>query len=171
MKTFDWKTAILDVLAIDEGANQALLKHVHPKVWRAELPEGSGKKTIASTFAHIHNARLMWLKMTGKRTGLPAPLDRHRCTKRQAALALTRSAEAVARHIGSALERPDGRISGFPPNAVAFLCYLVSHDAHHRGQIFLLSRQLGHRLPGAAAYGVWQWNRIRSSLPVRRRRA
>jgi len=71
MKTFDWKTAILDVLAIDEGANQALLKHVHPKVWRAELPEGSGKKTIASTFAHIHNVRLMWLKMTGKRSGLP----------------------------------------------------------------------------------------------------
>jgi len=113
MKTFDWKTAILDVLAIDEGANQALLKHIHPKVWRAELPEGSGKKTIASTFAHIHNVRLMWLKVTGKRTGLPVPLDRHRCTKRQAALALTRSAEAVSRHIRSALEasgRPHFRV-------------------------------------------------------------
>jgi uncharacterized damage-inducible protein DinB len=81
------------------------------------------------------------------------------------------SAEALSRHVASALERPDGRIGGFPPNAIAFLCYLVSHDAHHRGQIFLLSRQLGHRLPGAAAYGAWQWDKIKGSLRPRRRRA
>lgn len=132
-----------------------LLKHIHPKAWRSELPEGSGKKTTVSTFAHIHNCRLAWIKMTGKRTGLPASLDRHPCTKREAARALKKSAEALSRHIAAALERPDGRIKGFPLNAVAFLSYLVSHDAHHRGQVLLLSRQLGFRLPGAARYGVW----------------
>lgn len=162
-EALDARRAILETLAVNEAANEVLLRHVDRRAWRAPLPEGSGNKTIASVFAHIHNVRLMWLKMTGKRSGLPAALDRHRCTKRVVAAALPRSAEAIAAHIAAALEREDGRISGFPPNAVAFACYLMAHDAHHRGQIFLLSRQLGYRLPGAAAYGVWQWSRLRKA--------
>jgi uncharacterized damage-inducible protein DinB len=159
-KPIDFKKAVLDTYAINEAANQALLKHIDAQVWRVPLPEGSGSKTIASIFAHLHNVRLMWLKMTGKRSGLPAQLDRHRCTKKQVAAALARSAKVLSEHIGKALERKDGRISGFPPNAVAFMCYLLAHDAHHRGQIFMVSRQLGYRLAGAAAYGVWQWNKL-----------
>ena len=159
----DARRAILETWAVNEAANETLLEHIDPRAWRAGLPEGSGAKTIASLFAHIHNVRLMWLKMTGKRIGLPASVDRKRCTKRQVAAALPRSAEAISAHVAAALEREDGRISGFPPNAVAFACYLMAHDAHHRGQIFLLSRQLGYRLPGAARYGVWQWSRLRKA--------
>jgi uncharacterized damage-inducible protein DinB len=40
------------------------------------------------------------------------------------------------------------------------LSYLMAHDAHHRGQVFLLARQLGFRLPGAASYGVWHWSKL-----------
>jgi uncharacterized damage-inducible protein DinB len=35
--------------------------------------------------------------------------------------------------------------------------YLISHDAHHRGQICMLARQLGHTLPKAAGFGMWEW--------------
>ena len=34
------------------------------------------------------------------------------------------------------------------------LTYFV---AHHRGQIVMLGRQLGHRLPQDAIDGLWQW--------------
>jgi uncharacterized damage-inducible protein DinB len=169
-KPIDLKQAILHTYAISEAANQLLLQHVAPRAWRAALPEGSGKKTIASIFAHMHNVRLMWLKMTVRprrlpaarlwQAGLPARLDRRRCTKRQVARALARSAEAIVKVAETALAREDGRLPHFPPHAVAFLCYLLAHDAHHRGQILLLARQLGYRLPEAARYGIWQWSKL-----------
>jgi uncharacterized damage-inducible protein DinB len=36
---------------------------------------------------------------------------------------------------------------GFRPDVAGFLGYLIAHDAHHRGQITMLARQLGHPLP------------------------
>jgi uncharacterized damage-inducible protein DinB len=37
------------------------------------------------------------------------------------------------------------------------LTYFVAHEAHHRGQVVLLARQLGHRLPSSVTNGLWQW--------------
>jgi DinB family len=41
----------------------------------------------------------------------------------------------------------DGRIRGFRPDIAGLLAYLIAHDAHHRGQITMLARQIGHPLP------------------------
>jgi uncharacterized damage-inducible protein DinB len=38
--------------------------------------------------------------------------------------------------------------------------YMFCHEAHHRGQILMLARQLGYRLPDQAAYGAWQWDKL-----------
>ena len=38
------------------------------------------------------------------------------------------------------------------------LSYFVTHEGHHRGQIILLARQLGHRLPPEVTNGLWLWN-------------
>jgi uncharacterized damage-inducible protein DinB len=40
-----------------------------------------------------------------------------------------------------------------------FLCYFVAHEAHHRGQLIMLARQLGHRLPRDVENGLWQWKK------------
>jgi len=47
----------------------------------------------------------------------------------------------------------------FPNDIMHFLAYFVAHEAHHRGQIILLARQLNHRLPAAVTDGVWQWTK------------
>jgi uncharacterized damage-inducible protein DinB len=39
------------------------------------------------------------------------------------------------------------------------LAYFVAHEGHHRGQIVLLARQLGHRLPADLRNGLWQWTK------------
>jgi len=58
--------------------------------------------------------------------------------------------------LGGAL-RGEGRVRGFRPDAAGFLAYLISHDAHHRGQISMLARQLGHPISQKAMFGIWEW--------------
>ena len=37
------------------------------------------------------------------------------------------------------------------------LTYFVAHEAHHRGQIVMVARQTGHRLPVTTTAALWQW--------------
>jgi uncharacterized damage-inducible protein DinB len=37
------------------------------------------------------------------------------------------------------------------------LAYFVAHEGHHRGQIVMLARQLGYRLPAQVTGGLWHW--------------
>src|SRR5262249_27859276 len=39
------------------------------------------------------------------------------------------------------------------------LSYFVAHEGHHRGQLVLISRQLGHPIAPATAAGLWAWTR------------
>jgi len=52
---------------------------------------------------------------------------------------------------------PAASWQNFPTDLVHFLNYFVAHEAHHRGQLCLLARQLGHRLPREVTAGLWQW--------------
>jgi uncharacterized damage-inducible protein DinB len=98
----------------------------------------------------------MWLKSAAKGSDIPAPLDRVTVTPSQALRAVEQSRLALSVVISAALEG-DGRVKGFRPDVVGFLCYLVAHDAHHRGQIAMLARQSGHPLPQKAMFGMWEW--------------
>lgn len=48
-----------------------------------------------------------------------------------------------------------------PLDVPHILTYLVAHEGHHRGQIVMLARQLGHRLPSDVTAGLWHWTRRR----------
>lgn len=39
------------------------------------------------------------------------------------------------------------------------LAYFVAHEGHHRGQIVMLARQVGHRLPVEVTGGIWEWSK------------
>lgn len=39
------------------------------------------------------------------------------------------------------------------------LAYFVAHEAQHRGQIVLVARALGYRLPSGVTGGPWQWTK------------
>jgi hypothetical protein len=47
------------------------------------------------------------------------------------------------------------------PVGVEMLCYMLSHEAHHRGQVFMLAHQLGFPVPKEVAYRIWNWEKLR----------
>jgi uncharacterized damage-inducible protein DinB len=144
--------ALLNAFNTNNRINHYLIDNLPPGVWKAKPDKG---RTIAAIVAHMHNVRVMWLKAT-KAEETPEQLDRASVTPSQALHALESSRHALSLVISRALES-DGRVKGFRPDVAGFLGYLISHDAHHRGQITMLARQLGHPLPQKAMFGMWEW--------------
>jgi len=151
---FAFPCALINAFDSNERINQYLLENLPAEAWRAPTPDGKGRE-IAAIFAHMHNVRVMWLK-AAKAAEIPEQLDRLKCTPRTAAKALTESAQEL-RNLLEASANRDGKIKGFKPDVVGFVGYLISHDAHHRGQVTMLARQTGHPIPQKAMFGMWEW--------------
>jgi uncharacterized damage-inducible protein DinB len=151
---FDVVERLLAAYATNNRINEYLIKNVPAEAWAASPPGGKGR-SIPGIVGHIHNVRLMWLKAVGAAT-VPAKLEGNEFSKDEAIELLRLSTEAMMRVVEPSL-RSDGRIKGFKPDVTSFLGYLFAHDAHHRGQISMLARQLGHPLPQSAMFGMWEW--------------
>jgi uncharacterized damage-inducible protein DinB len=147
--------ALLNAFNTNNRINQYLIDSIPPAAWRAKPPDGKGR-TVAAIVAHMHNVRVMWLKVAAKGSKIPGQLDRAKVTPGQALRAIEHSRLALSVVISGALES-DGRVRGFRPDVAGFVAYLVAHDAHHRGQIAMLARQVGHPLPQKAMFGMWEW--------------
>jgi uncharacterized damage-inducible protein DinB len=152
---FPLTQSVLNAFDTNDRINQYLIENLPAPAWRADPPGGKGR-TIAAIVAHMHNVRVMWLKAAAKGSQIPEQLDRSSATPSQASKALEQSRAALAAVLKSALES-DGRVKGFRPDVAGFLGYLIAHDAHHRGQIAMLARQVGHPLPQKAVFGMWEW--------------
>ena len=153
---FDIRQSLLESYAVNERINQYLLENLSDAAWAADPPGGKGR-TIAAIAAHMHNVRHMWLVASAKGKPLPEKLDPATVTKKQAMHALAESAKCCAQLLGEALDHPEGKVKGFRPDVVGMFGYLISHDAHHRGQICSLARELGHSLPKPVSFGMWEW--------------
>jgi uncharacterized damage-inducible protein DinB len=147
--------ALLNCFNTNNRINQYLIDHLPTAAWKAKPLDGKGRN-IAAIVAHMHNVRVMWLK-AAKAEEIPEQLDRALVTPAQAMRGLENSRHALSVVISHALAG-DGRIRGFRPDVAGFIGYLIAHDAHHRGQIAMLARQLGHPLPQKAMFGMWEWN-------------
>lgn len=156
-KTFasELPVALLNAFNTNNRINQYLIDNLSPAAWNAAPPGGKGR-SIPAIVAHMHNVRIMWLKAANKNGEIPQSLHRAKVTPTQALRAMEHSRHALSVVISRALEG-DGRVKGFRPDVAGFLGYLISHDAHHRGQIAMLARQAGHPLPQKAMFGMWEW--------------
>ncbi|HWZ59787.1 MAG TPA: DinB family protein [Gemmatimonadaceae bacterium] len=153
--------SIGETYTINDRMNQLVLAHLDARAWRATLP-GQRGRTIAAIFAHVHNIRCKWIRLTAPHVGVPVRLDRTRCTPRQAGIALARSAaRCVAMLTDPELTtfHRDGWAKRWPVGP-SMLAYMITHDAHHRGQVCMLAHQLGYPLPNEVGYGIWAWERL-----------
>lgn len=157
--TLDLKRSLLETFAINQKANELLLANISEAVWQAPPPTGKGRN-IAAIASHIHNVRLMWLAAADKTAKLPAKLDDEKSSAAEISEALRKSAAAITKLLEAGLADPAGKVPNFRPDVVAFIGYLIAHDAHHRGQIGMLARQLGHAIPAKAGFGLWEWGTL-----------
>jgi uncharacterized damage-inducible protein DinB len=155
-----------EAFAVNDRMNQLVIEHLDPKAWRAKPPGNTGR-TIAAIFSHVHNIRRKWLRLSAPHLKLPPELDRSRCTPKQTRAALARSA-ALCGQMLAELGNPqksirkfhrDGWARPWTPGAAMF-AYMITHDAHHRGQVCLLAHQLGYPLVGKARYVLWSWEKL-----------
>jgi len=153
------------VFAANERMNQILIERLDSAAWRARPP--GNVRTIAAIFTHVHNVRTKWVRLTAPHLKLPRQLNRADCTRQQARAGLAESAARCEEMLAEALGGGE-RIKSFwrdgwarPwPVGVEMLCYMVSHEAHHRGQVMMLAHQLGFPLPKEVMYGIWNWEKL-----------
>lgn len=156
---------MLESWTVNDRMNQLVLEHLDPRAWRAQLPSGK-TRTIAAIFSHVHNIRCKWLRLSAPHRKPPPRLDRSRCTQKEVKRALAKSAALCSQMLTEALSRGrvkkfhrDGWARPWTPGAAMF-AYMITHEAHHRGQVCMLAHQLGFPLPGKAAYGIWGWEKL-----------
>lgn len=156
------------IFAANERLNQMLIEHLDPAAWEARPP---GKvRTIAAIFAHVHNVRTKWIRLSAPHLPVPAQLNRAHCTPAQAGAALAESAARCTEMLVDGLGKKgrvrtfvrDGWAQPWPPGA-EMLCYMVAHEAHHRGQVCMLAHQLGFRLSSQATSAMWSWEKLWNS--------
>ena len=159
--------AAVQIFAANERMNQMLIEHLDPRAWTAKPPNKA--RTIAAIFTHVHNVRTKWIRLTAPHLKLPPQLDRADCTPKQARAGLAESAARCVEMLAEAFGGGDGvRVDKFLrdgwarpwPVGPEMLCYMLSHEAHHRGQVCMLAHQLGFSLPIKVASGLWNWEKL-----------
>lgn len=161
----DLSSSIVSAWRTNNRVTIDLIECLPRALWDTPIPNVP-RKTIRTIVAHLHNSRCSWLKTLGSEHGIAVPesVDRSKVTLRQLVAALKRSSAGMEKLLKLGLER-GGQI---PPSkryvwrnlaldVPHVLTYFVGHEAHHRGQIVMVARQTGHKLPAQVLGGLWWW--------------
>jgi uncharacterized damage-inducible protein DinB len=162
----DLGRAAVKIFAANERMNQIVIEHLDPAAWNAKTP--GNVRTIAAIFTHVHNVRTKWIRLTAPHLKVPRRLNRTRCTLQQAGAGLAESAARCEEMLAEALGGNSGHIESFLrdgwakpwPVGPEMLCYMVAHEAHHRGQVCMLAHQLGFKLAGKVTSALWNWEKL-----------
>ena len=116
------------------------------------------KEMLARMEADYQTSRLLWLKAARPdlMDGLEKVGSGSRADHAALAAALDASAAAIERLVADAADG-EGRVKGFKPHVTAFVGYLLSHEAHHRGQVAQALRLTGTPLDKKVSFGLWEW--------------
>jgi uncharacterized damage-inducible protein DinB len=161
------RNSILNTWKTNNRVTVFLIEHLPPELWDASIP-GAPRRTIRMLAGHIHNARCMWIKTLGKKHGIVVPrsVNRYQVDPQQLIPALQRSSAGILGLLefgcdqGGSIPATSAYVwRNLPLDVGHVLGYFIAHEGHHRGQIVMLARQLGHRLPSDITAGLWHWSK------------
>ena len=156
--------SITDAWRTNNRVTTRFIERLPRELWTVRVP--GSQRTIRAIAAHIHNARCMWIKTLGREHGIatPARVDHARATQRQVAAALKKSSAGMEALLelglanGGELPPSKGYVwRNLSLDVAHVLTYFVTHEGHHRGQIVMIARATGHRLPRKIVDDLWQW--------------
>jgi len=146
-------------------ATAYLVEHLPPSAWSCGVP-GIPRRTVGMIAAHIHNSRCRWIKSLGAAHGVKVPrlVNLRRVRQDELVKALSRSSEGMVKLIELGVANggrvPRATWQNFPTDMEHFLSYFAAHEGHHRGQLCMIARQIGQRLPQSVVDGIWQWTKL-----------
>jgi uncharacterized damage-inducible protein DinB len=117
-------------------------------------------RTVRQQFMHIHNVRLMWLKvaapqMMGSLTSFDMESEPG---LQEISSSLDVSAEVMERFLAESEAK--GKVKGWKQSPMSFVGYLVAHEAHHRGLAIVCLRAGGVKLDKKEGFGMWEWGKL-----------
>ena len=165
----DLRASVLAAWRTNNRVTTQLVQLLPSALW--ELPvAGASRRTVRTIAAHLHNVRCSWVRTLGREHGVPTPahVDRHRVTRRELAAALKHSSKGIEAllELGLASNGQLPPSKGYVWRNLALdvghvLTYFIAHEAHHRGQVVMVARQTGLRLPAKANEMLWQWKTLK----------
>src|SRR5688572_442357 len=145
------KQQLQDAWEIHNSKNLLLLQQLPEGA--LQLNTGARSRTLAEQLAHVHNTRINWMEHVAKPLYDPGLLIRKGVIPDKNLLlqSFHASAQKISELIDHSWSR-EGKLASFKKGLIPFISYLIAHEAHHRGALFLLLKQAGIKLPDAVKW-------------------